>query len=661
MMSPVSASAPNALPAGAALPWGTHLKGLNRDLGDTLIYDAVNSVGEPIWVWEAVPRGAKRAADGTWTADEISAHELRVMAWREHAHWEAAGGMGGVLVVSPTVFGNTVYAESEPLESLRPLREAIEQGFTWPPVEEVDREWKRLLIAVDAWHRRGLVHGGVCASRIWVGPEGTTYLAPGGHRSVWEADRFGPLEGEFPPEYREPRMPLTPAYDLFALVLAWGEAGLYEGRVKEVMEACLRPSPATRPRSAGEALRAMRADYIAPSPRSWQDMDLVRQAVLSLKYARRECPVCRGPLESPGPLKKGRCPVCHRGMIREGKPRDGVCPDCHFGTLTTLSPAKKAPPCPGCEDGRMERRRRKWVCRLCEHEGEPAAEDGRRTMICELCEARFVLVGPGLWRDKRSHRFLTDQEIRWASLRSGPGSAPKVCDACEAGFLEGAGHVTLVSRPPLSEGFFVEGYEGRALDAEQLGWVAVGQTSLATGFICGRGDVEFDDEPGGWKLVRTSSEALAPHVGEVNLPEDWHRLARGLPVVADEEAFEVRFERAIRLAYRMGELGINGHANLLLWNSPAVLRDGKKRRKGFLHITPDSLAFRATFRRQGSSLAALDRCLAEGSELKIWLREVDAPWEFELPSYPWTVETKSGKTRLTLTAVDLAARLNRKR
>lgn len=661
MVSPASASAPIALPPGTALPWGTYLKRLVRDLGDTLIYAAINSVGESIWVWEAVPRGAKRAADGTWTAVEITTHELRVMAWREHAHWEAAGGLGGVVVGSPTVYGNTIFAESEPLVHLRPLREAIEQGFTWPPIDDVDREWKRLLIAVDAWHRRGLVHGGICADRIWVGPDGTTYLAPGGHRSVWEADRLEPLDGEFPPEYREPRMPLTPAYDLFALVLVWGEAGLYEGRVKEVMEACLHASPATRPRSAGEALRAMKADYVPPSPRSWQDMDVVRQAVQSLRYARRECPVCHGPLESPGPLKKGRCPVCHRGTIRDLRPRDGVCPDCHFGTLTTLSTGRKSPPCPQCAEGRMEKRRRKWVCRLCEYEGEPGAEDGRRTMICELCDARFAHVAPGVWRDTRSPRFLTDEEIRWSSLRSGPGSAPKVCDACEAGFIEGAGHVTLVSRPPLSEGFFVDGYEGRALDADELRWVAVGQTSLATGFICARGDVEFDDEPGGWKLVRTSSEALAPYVGQVNSPEDWHRLARGLPVVADEEAFEVRFERAIRLAYQMGELGLDGRANMLLWNSTAMLRDGKKRRKGFLHITPDSLAFRAPFRRQGTSLAALDRCLAEGSHLKIWFREADASWEFELPSYLWTVETKSGKTRLTLTAEDLAARLNQKR
>ncbi|MBX3096470.1 MAG: hypothetical protein KF812_06370 [Fimbriimonadaceae bacterium] len=659
MVSPPPNQSQVAFPSGSVLPWGTRVGDVVYDFQDTIIYGATNVEGDPIWLWEAVPRGAKREKDGSWIADELTSHELRVLAWEELEHWKSAGGMASVPILHARVFGNTVWAESEPLPEWRPLSIWWRDVGPWPVPGGLLAALRRILIGLDGWHSRCLIHGGVEPNRLWLSPDQHVFLAPGGHRKVWEADRFGNDAETGPPELSDPRAAFTKSFDLHAVASVFRDhPDSLSGNISALFEECLTKSPHTRPKDAAECLQHLRTVVPAEPSRSWQDLDAVRATIQSLRYARRECPVCSGPMEEPRPLKKDRCPVCQRGVIRDVRPRRGICPECHVGALQSLSPGRKTLPCPSCANGRMRKTRKTWTCVLCEFSGDPLTENGRSTQYCLLCDAIFSETTPGLWHAHLSHRYLSEEEMLWGSLRGGPGQPPKRCDACDAGFLVANGHTTLVSVPPLTEGFFVEGYRGRALSTEELGWVAVGQTSLAGGFICPRGDVEFDDKAGGWKLIRTSHLPLAEHVGEINSPEDWHRLARGLPIVADEEAFEVRFERSLRMAYRIGEIGIDGNDNQLLWNSPAVLEDGKKNRKGHLRISADSLAFRAMFRRQGAGLTALRSASAHDNTIQFEWHETEDMWIFTLPTYHWVIQTKSGRTALTLTAEDLAARLS---
>ena len=112
------------------------------------------------------------------------------------------------------------------------------------------------------------------------------------------------------------------------------------------------------------------------------------------------------------------------------------------------------------------------------------------------------------------------------------------CQKCQAEFdyLRDAKIITLLKTgnvvPTWSAALI-----GKAMPLPAFGFAAAGKTSGHAGMMCPNCASEWDDAPGGLRLVRATSGELQKRNGETHYLNDWQRIGQGLPSGQEAAAF----------------------------------------------------------------------------------------------------------------------------
>ncbi|HLK16535.1 MAG TPA: hypothetical protein VKT78_17145, partial [Fimbriimonadaceae bacterium] len=171
--------------------------------------------------------------------------------------------------------------------------------------------------------------------------------------------------------------------------------------------------------------------------------------------------------------------------------------------------------------------------------------------------------------------------------------------------------------------------------------------------VCPNCHTEFDTEGEYLRLVRSSFRPLSRHVGSLQSFEDWHRIARGLPRVDEQAAFEASLEDAIQDAFIQGELTFDDKGTI--WRGPAVRQsDGAS---GTLQISPTEITFGGLLKKDKTPLEVLASARASGDILTLKFRGSAEAVEYEVQDAELTVHLDSGERIVELDAGDLARRL----
>jgi len=450
-----------------------------------------------------------------------------------------------------------------------------------------------------------------------------------------------------------------------------------------------------RPQSVKSFRELMEAAEAEPDGLGWVEVDAKLVALESLTYERRQCPACSGVLDEPRPLRKGTCPVCREGAIRRRHIDERLCPVCRVSPLRTRANDNPLLICPLCNSGELHRRRKgllttasEMACGNCEGrfdlEGqkmtildlgaahsdvmigaEATGEEWRNhsgrsaeVHMCDGCGAQFDTLADGRWKQvqpvaKENLSVLYPDE--WARVAAGldPGSGNAECTSCEADFFVDGESVTLLDCMADPNGFGRENL-GRLLQMEELRWMGVGKDSPNPGYVCGSCGTEFDRDGDYLRLIQSPNRRLLRFVGSVHRMEDWHRMAQGLPTVADEGEFRERLDGALREAYRKGELSFdNDHR--VLWSGPAERESDDL--AGTLEVTVDDLSFGGRIGRWRVPFDAATVVSAAGNLLSLRVNSEPGPVVFTIEPQAIEVDLESGHCQLKLTAEDLGARL----
>lgn len=450
-----------------------------------------------------------------------------------------------------------------------------------------------------------------------------------------------------------------------------------------------------RPASMEEFSQLMVLGEPASEAESLEELDQRLLELNRLKAHRKQCPVCSEIMSEPRPLRRDQCPVCRRGTIKKRQLHDRTCPVCRIGVLNELDNESHPEICPICASHKLERHTRGFIhrseerrCKGCgailsstsniwtladnpndaDRIGETRewsdwrglSHRANKVMLCDSCDALFDIRADGRWQQvspepgKDEYSLLYPEE--WARVASqlDPGCGTHVCAACEADYFIDENSFTLLASYEDPYGF-AERFLGRHLTLEQSRWVGSGKMSPRPGPTCTACGTEFDREGDQWRLIRTSSPALRPRADELRDPQDWHRLARGLPCQTDEQTFLKRLDSAVRQAYLDGEMDIDGKG--AIWRGGAV-KVGPQPETSTLVGSASELSFGPLLRkvRIGTDeIAAID---AHGDSLLITFRnpEMD-PMQFTIDPIELTAPLKSGDRTIRLTAVDLCERV----
>jgi uncharacterized C2H2 Zn-finger protein len=228
-----------------------------------------------------------------------------------------------------------------------------------------------------------------------------------------------------------------------------------------------------------------------------------------------------------------------------------------------------------------------------------------------------------------------------------------MCSTCEADYFVDGERVTLLGAFEDPFGF-AEANVGRLLTWESMRWLGAGKFSQRPGSTCSRCQTEFDDEDDYLRLVRTSHPILFRLVGTLQTFEDWHRIARGLPRVDEEDAFEASFEAAIRAAYLEGKLCYDDRNTF--WKGWAIRLSDET--EGTLIANPEELSFGGRLRRDKTPLELIISAKCEGSVLRVHVRGKRELLEFDVTETELPAHLASGDRIIELDSQDLAARIN---
>jgi serine/threonine protein kinase len=416
-----------------------------------------------------------------------------------------------------------------------------------------------------------------------------------------------------------------------------------------------------------------------------------------LRFGRRECPGCRSVLDTPKPLRRGVCPVCRSGPIQKRRILEGLCPLCKVGGLRRHHNAT----CPVCGTGLLQCKKKRLLggsascsCPECratvETAGElvtvldapraPAlngvsrsseawrAETGRaeETHVCSECAGQWDEQSDGRLKQihpKPTGRYSELYPDEWSRLAAGldPGAGNAECRACGADFYLEEPQVTLLGAPEDPHGF-AERNLGRLLDLDQVRWLAVGKESSGDGFVCYGCDSEWDTNGHYLRLVRSENLELNRHIGRPYVLEDWHRVARGLPRVDEEEEFQRRLDSLVVEAFASGEIDYEIRAGLM-WRSQAVRLEEvddhlNEVATGPLAVSEHEIVFGSLMRKWRMPMDAVLGADAQDDILRLRLSGEREHALFELPRLEVQVDLESGPRRVTLGARDLAARIN---
>jgi hypothetical protein len=462
--------------------------------------------------------------------------------------------------------------------------------------------------------------------------------------------------------------------------------------VSAAIEACLQPRYSDRPQSIAELRELLTHGTDEPDAGGLEHFDKTLLALQRFSFDRRECPACNGVLEEPKPLRSGACPVCQRGIIKMRDIPERLCPNCSASPLHRIANHNPLSFCPLCHTGRLARKRKgllkpEWTvnCLQCEaqfeevggavkllqHGKSRAPRDevetweewlqisGRSSEVwmCDGCFAQYDAQPDGRWLqvDPEPRKYTTLYPEEWARVASklSPGAGNAECDGCAAEYFVEGQNVTLLAAPHDPNGF-ERAFQGRLLTFEGLRWLGVGKDSPHPGFVCKDCGTEFDTDGAYLRLMRTDQPRLNRHELEAKTLEDWHRLGRGLPSVAQEAGFLGQAEDVLADAYRCGSIGFDPKGEIA-WRGPAVRGDDNS--TGTFTVNSAEISFGGLLRKWRVPIDVLEGARSQGDILALHLGGEPEPIEFRLEPVELTVHLSSGDQSMLLTAPDLAARL----
>ena len=622
----------------------------------------------------------------------------------------------------------TAYLVREYFPEAKTLAESVRRPGDLS-LHSVDVLLQRLTGALQKLHSLGIQHLDLRPSNILLRSNGEPFLIDFGESRKWYRDLVNDEQAQdgLPPESDSRSARMGPHVDIYGLSAslyyaltgvvpprAWpqfGEMltplhvlvpGIPQG-LSEAIEKGLRIDPGERPRSiqdfseiaSGRTKPEMPEDLVTA-------FDQKAVELKQLRFDRRQCPSCRGVLESPKPLRAGVCPVCHEGKIRTRKVVEKLCPHCRMGTLKALSNHPDLSICPVCRQGLLQKRRKgifskefSISCDDCEavfdvadeglritalptgsHLEEGAtrpssdwrAESGRAELVwhCRACGAQYDALTDGRWRqmvpDKIS-QYEALEPLEWARVAAGlpPEAGNAECDACGADyFAEGANLTLLESR--FDPHHFAERNIGRIVTLEEARWLGFGKESPNPGFVCGECGTELDLDGDRLKIARATNHGMLRYPGQSLSLENWHRAARELPLVGEEAGFEEAFGVVIRDAYQTALLGFSPKDQTLIWKGPAVRfehgKDGwKKSGNVHLEVSETELTFGGLIKKSTITLDEIVQVTGSGNRLDLKLKGGSEPIAFELEPVDLTVQLESGNRSIRVDAGDLLARL----
>ena len=454
-----------------------------------------------------------------------------------------------------------------------------------------------------------------------------------------------------------------------------------------------------RPQTMVELRQMLNEGAASPQPLTLAELDDLLVQLRRFTYDRRACPSCGGLLEEARPLKKHACPVCRRGPVKMRHLNERLCPICRTALLQRIDNSGPLAFCPMCSVGELSRRRvsflaskQVFVCKECEAKFEsipdgmtlqskgthadarsaPSVSEGAvhtfaewRDMSgrsdevhrCEGCHAQFDTLEDRQWEQvvpNADRRALYPEEWARVAARLDPTAGNAECEHCGAEFDVDGDRVSLLSAHDDPFGF-AKHYAGRLLTWEDVRWLGIGKESPCPGLACHDCGTEFDHDAQYLRLVRTENAKLIRHVDEPKTDEDWHRVARGLPEVQQEQEFLANLDHSVVDAYVNGEIGVDSSGQIL-WNGPATRVDDTSL-SGNLLVKANEITHGGILRKWRTPMDAVLDASADGHILILTLSGQREPVEFDVEPIELTATLKSGKRVVELGAAELAERI----
>ncbi|MDQ2986219.1 MAG: protein kinase, partial [Armatimonadota bacterium] len=449
-----------------------------------------------------------------------------------------------------------------------------------------------------------------------------------------------------------------------------------------------------RPGTAAEWARELDSgdeSDLAPGSDTIDAYDAKLVALQRLKFGKKECPSCQGVLDTPTPLKPNVCPVCRRGRLVNRDIDERRCPVCRSGFLKELKNSNPIKLCPLCKSGRLRKRGilgKTLSCQTCSalfarSGNELTLEDGGssrsdlaevgstgdsdaywlplsgrsgRVVRCEGCASEWDELANGdlrlfSWRDDpfgvaRRYKCLSRGEWARVALRLSPDAGNVVCSGCSADYFAESGTLTLLDADHDAFGF-AAAYQARRLETEAVRFIGVDKASGKAGPVCGDCRTEFDVEGDYLRLRATGNRALRSHIGEARPLEDWHRLARGLPAIDEEDAWMSAFEALLQRSMLGGGIQwANKKRPEILWQSQSE-RLGTR---GTLILTATGIDFQAKRNGWKAPLDVVRSVEVEGDVVTLRVVGEAEPLAFRIMPETVAVDLASGRREVELDA-----------
>ena len=276
---------------------------------------------------------------------------------------------------------------------------------------------------------------------------------------------------------------------------------------------------------------------------------------------------------------------------------------------------------------------------------------------CDGCLAQLDVQEDGRWKQvlpEENQRTLYPEEWARVAARLEPTAGNAECDSCGAEFDVDADRVSLLAAHD-DPFHFAKNYAGRLLTWEDVRWLGVGKESPCPGLVCHECGTEFDHDGQYLRLVKTEDPQLIRKVDEPKTDEDWHRIARGLPEVNEEQNFLANLDDSVLHAYINGEIGVDSSGQLI-WNGPATRIDDTTQ-AGNLVVKPNEITHGGMLRKWRTPMDAVIDAHADGHTLILTLSGEREAVEFDVEPIELTATLKSGKRVVELGADALAQRL----
>lgn len=459
-----------------------------------------------------------------------------------------------------------------------------------------------------------------------------------------------------------------------------------------------------RPQSIRELLAILEpvtdSASVPTLPSELLEEDATISAIEELRYDSNECPACGDLLDTPRLPASHTCLACGIAKVRVKALDERLCPVCRHGFLREVDNMRKPNYCPICKVGKLDKRgigiRTLYACKGCDaaftyRRGSMAVESfgsvdselvsegvyhdyvdywlpisGRSDIVleCRECLAQFDESGDGRTLTLRAftddpygvastHRTLTRAE--WTRVAAGVAveGGNAVCPSCGAEYFVGEATMTLIEST--TEDVFVQWVIGRRFDFESARWVAARKSSGRPGPVCRGCGLEFDEDGDFLRLVAADSEPLTFWIGKAFPADDWHRIARNLPIRADEDRYRSQFEEHLRKAVVEGDIEVaTGRDPDVVWRCSATLESDSGEAAGELELNDGVLKFHSRKHRFAIPIDTITNVTVEGDHLVFTSPANPAPVRLTVPATMLEVQIGTRPRSVRFTARDVA-------